>query len=736
MFTWHDGGFRPVAATGDLGKPRSWLADQALRLCRYYPPAHLGAGVHAPISYGWWTDGSTRWVFRRGHLGNDPTGRPGNFFAHILAGHRDALPLTAVAGRFGSSHWWDGGPIPKLWDRVELADIPPATLEPVSGEQLESFLTTVLRGRGTTCAVLREPPAVTIACVAVISRRLPGLLDGLQFSTYEAPQHAVGFDLVGMHSSDPPPRGAVAEEAIDADDVELGARMLLSDQPEDQDLARILLAAATVDGTESAVDRMAAFLPSFRRHSDDDAIDTITALVLRFPDTAETLLKYPFGVRSVIRLLVAGDQSAWSALVWLPPGTQVAVGTELALKQDGYSLAEMLRQVRSGPPAFQHAFHAALLTSCSPVRLGRLRLSDRLELLRAAAQMRVSQQVVDALYGRDAGDLTRIADCRDLPTSWRGHALARRLMTRADPAPALERLCHDFRLAIATAQALDKPMPLIRALEEQPHQTVMQVVLTTVEGFNEDARISLISAVLEKVNPLSRPHELAAALRRAPPQSMGWDVVATTAVLDAIGEALERHRPAEAISSQIRALLTTVGGPCSSALHRVIDHLSGAVGQKEQVASENQLRCAMEAIADIKDREQRKLLANLTLGLLPETAAGVEYSEQICTWIRLVSGAGEDQFAETLLRLAADGGVGHGRSSLLYVASVIRMVGDGRIELTRSVVNRRRRLRNPIWQRLAVSAARGMNSRDLARATVLARRAGDETSRWWTALID
>src|SRR5690606_27693293 len=77
LFTWQRGGFRPVAATGRLAAPSGWLAERARRLCRYDRPPGLGQNEKPPISYGWWTQGDTRWVFRRGYLGADPMGRPG-----------------------------------------------------------------------------------------------------------------------------------------------------------------------------------------------------------------------------------------------------------------------------------------------------------------------------------------------------------------------------------------------------------------------------------------------------------------------------------------------------------------------------------------------------------------------------------------------------------------------------------------------------------------------------------
>lgn len=260
LFTWRDGGFRPVAATGQLAVDRGWHVDRATRLCRYDRPPGLTEADQAPVSYGWWTERDTRWVFRRGYLGADPMGRPGNFYAHVLMGSRDDLEQVALAERFGSLFWWDGGELPAEIGPVDLADIPCGPVEPVTADQLASFLAAVLQGRGVRPVVVREPPASAAACMAALGRLFPGAFDELRFSTYEAPRHAADFHIVGMHSPQSAPPNVVVQEPNPDPQAMTFVRRLVSDDPKDRHIARVLHAAARSDGPRRMVGRLADLL--------------------------------------------------------------------------------------------------------------------------------------------------------------------------------------------------------------------------------------------------------------------------------------------------------------------------------------------------------------------------------------------------------------------------------------------------------------------------------------------
>ncbi|WP_129669368.1 hypothetical protein [Phytoactinopolyspora endophytica] len=639
LFTWQDGSFRAVAATGELAEPRGWLAEQTLRLCRYHPPTALESPEEAPISYGWWTEGPTRWLFRRGYLGSDPTGRPGNFFAHIVVGERHALPVHELAERFASPFWWSGGPAPSSFGPIELADISATPVHPAGQAQLESFVTTLLHTRGMSCAVIYEPPANIVACVASTCRRLPGLLDDLQFSTYETPQHADAFHLVGMHPSQNPPHGALVHGTIPATKTTSAGRILVSDRSDHQDVTRILLAAATADGSDGAVDRLAASLPSIENRRSD-----------------------------------------------LHPVSR------------------------------------------------RLNIADRLNLLRSAAGRQVDEQVIAALLDSDPPDLLHIADDRTLPVTWRARALATRLTTASAPVrPVLERLRDVAGLGPATAQALPTSEPLIRALNGQTATTVRHVVLATIEGFSEDDRILLTQAALRVWEPARRPVQLAWIFERIQPSDERWDLIASDVVLGAIKPALERRQPTAPLSSAVVTVLTDAGGPRSTDLLAVVGGLLGGVQARSTSAGEHELRYAVDAVATIADRHRRGLLAELALAVLPAVPAGQECISGVVAGLQHLRHFTDDQLAGELLKLADRSG--H-LSPLPYIAFVIKMVGEKRLELTRGgiVAHRHPRLKNHAWQKLAVQAALRLNDPDRHQAAMLARNAGDRAERWWMSL--
>ena len=159
LFTWTARGvngrrgFQVVAASDGLSSPSSPLAMEVGRLCRYDPPREASDPTRAPVSYGWIDRGHNRIVFRRSYAGQDASGRPGNFVAHIVVGPPALLPVDELLIRFDSTFWWDGTTI-QNWPadadfalpRIMLENIQPATSETIAVASPDRFIESEWRG--------------------------------------------------------------------------------------------------------------------------------------------------------------------------------------------------------------------------------------------------------------------------------------------------------------------------------------------------------------------------------------------------------------------------------------------------------------------------------------------------------------------------------------------------------------------------------------------------------------
>ena len=363
LFTWAPRGaagpgFQPVAVTPRLADPRTTTSQTAIRYCRYTPPP--GA---EPVSYGWVVAGDDRIVFRRGGLDRSATRRPGNFYAHVLVGPVELAPVTELAARLGSDFWWRGEPVAEYLSRwggdlvpVDLADVPRAEPAAVDEDDLAAVADAVLHPPVRVPVVLGRPPPVTAALVGELARRLPGAVEHLSVSTYEHPDDAAAFDVIGLSGADPAPLPS-ARRAFGA-----------------------LVTGRAVD---------AALLPP----------------ALAEPRSAAVLLGREAGRAALVRALLDGHAPVWAATRSLPGSLLAELATDLgraAVEGPGAAWVAVLDRGRRMPALFPAALTRALVTTAATMP-GRLDALGHAELVRAAvAPLGVAERprfLVDALTG-------------------------------------------------------------------------------------------------------------------------------------------------------------------------------------------------------------------------------------------------------------------------------------------------------------------------------------------------
>jgi hypothetical protein len=174
------------------------------RLCQYPQARHEGS---RPISYGWLDSGGYRIVFCRRGLA--PTaGKVGNFAAHLVIGDPRSLPEAAIAVRFESAFWWDGGrladpafsPDPASFELppISLADIAPAAEDGRDEPAGTSALCYALLNLGERDHLSVDPETCELGrSLRAIARSLPEALDGITFSTYEN-KPLIPFRVLGI----------------------------------------------------------------------------------------------------------------------------------------------------------------------------------------------------------------------------------------------------------------------------------------------------------------------------------------------------------------------------------------------------------------------------------------------------------------------------------------------------------------------------------------------------------
>jgi hypothetical protein len=328
-YTWAETGLegrsqlQVRAASEGLTDQRSLLARAARRLCQYELPAEKVDTN--PVSFGWADFGQTRFVFRRCDAGRDGFGRPGKFFAHILAGPVHELESPWVAQRYCSPFWRSDdstlGPS-LILPQIGPGDVAPGPLVEIDKQTIVSFLTALaLAQRRNRCLAIVTPHSALIGTLlAWTSDSVAGALDKLAVSTYESSSSASNYNIVGIATAqDAPERAVLLDLTTNGNSfsndgtVERIVASLMKGGDEDTREA-IAAANAGTDGQIRYEILVAAYeaMTSLRTGSPIDIDHILPAM--RIPEGTRRVLGFTEGMLLIASNLVARREDVWEAL--------------------------------------------------------------------------------------------------------------------------------------------------------------------------------------------------------------------------------------------------------------------------------------------------------------------------------------------------------------------------------------------------------------------------------------
>ncbi|MEU2089622.1 hypothetical protein [Nocardia beijingensis] len=575
-------GLQAVAASRGLADREDVLTRAALRLCRYTAPRDSHRDPATPVSYGWTDCDGMRFVFRRGHLGLDTTGRPGNFYAHIVAGPVAALPVHELAARFDSPFWWRGElPVGPVLPRIGLGEIPAAPLPALHPDELSDVVAAILAHDGQLPVILRKPPEVIVAAFAELALRLPEVTEGLTLSTYETSRFVDEFDITGMAVTERSPLRAQADQPAYPATRICHARLILSDDVGDRAVVRAAVGALRGgDAANGEVVTLDAVLRCITVLTTGTPDHDLLLPVLRREGGLMTVLALPNGSDILVALLLDSGSPAWEALRQLDSvranqAVEVAtrLGREIADRSTAHTVGEYVHKIGRNLHRYRDTCLLELLRRLPPHVLHNadLAFADRRALLHVAGRCADTTAVIGPLLDTSVADCLRIADDTGLAVRVRATALARAFSaTRKDPAPTLARLRRPGDLASYFIEALRSVAPLCEAVGKVDTRLADSVATATAQALEPHERHLLLRTVLPRLDIRRRPGFLAEALTAAPAPDPEWDVVISTV----IGETLmirAQDGPHPACVTEDITYLAGLGyGPRSAAWRQVL----------------------------------------------------------------------------------------------------------------------------------------------------------------------
>jgi GTPase-associated protein 1, N-terminal domain type 2 len=686
LYTWAERGlhglgrFQPVAASDALREGGAGPLTLVLRLCRYDRLPGIREEESAPVSYGWIDSGPLRYAFSRRYIGQDAFGRPGNFAAHVLVGPREELPALHLLQLFGSPTWWDG----KQQDATTAGYLPMTSLHqfcasPAATDvdpHTSALVLAALLGRGGRRLLLAlEPPSLVAATRNAVAL-LPGLLDGVSFSTYESGEAADWFSITGTTPAQTQSASAMSLPTIESSaglSTERAAAMLVFDpDPRMQAVVqRGWLASSSNHTDPSRLEefvRVCALNSVARKGAACTIADVLPALAS--PDTANDLLDYLSVQRCVAAAIVDGNDEVVVAIARngaaLAPDLLAALGSEVAALLDFRS-----RELRAW--------------------------GSRLQRLPNATVHALAKVALDALCRGDAdanawpihlvGAVIEVATADEVPAPVRQKVLLK-LSSR------VAELATDVRVpspswALMLKQALESGMVnhhmAARCLDTAPERAhdvingfpvgLSREILACLDGNRaadlmlcvDDVQkpaafVELARAVADRLPIPQRFHMLVAAralIPGRPPDN--WPEVALPALLSRIEHDLSDPRTRHVVS-QLQSLCAGAPDPELAAWRELLMHIEGSRPEASR-----------RALTNIS-ADSRTLAARYAFDVC---VASARYLDQIAVTVdslAIASGYNCDRTARAVLAAGVRGVEAQrnrqvGRFALLYVAN-------------------------------------------------------------------
>lgn len=710
-FTWTQhgtagrAGYQVVAATPALLDPASRLRTKALELCRYRAPVGVRDPEDAPVSYGWIDDDGMRYVFYKTYQGTDDFGRPGNFAAHILVGPVTSLSADDLLTRFGSRKWWTGAPALNSELRaITLDDVEPAfTGEPEDPEPLVHALFAANRSRSVA---FRRPPSEVVAIFGALAQRAPWLANDISFSSYESPDTAAHFDVVGVGvAGQTPPAALIVTEPLGDAEAGEAARIVLSRVPIDQ--VSTAIARSVVSPTDRGVDlrNLADCTIAFLLLLRDGVIDQpkLRAALVSERGVAE-LAKAERGVVALARAIAADDEVHWQALSVAARNIEAelgdAVSAELIFSADTIKLTSVLRCLARVAPALLLPVCVALCRrwAQSATRM-HVDAPGAVEVLLGLRDHRlgVDQAVIDWLAECASRQPGIVATRTTIPAFTRGMVIACAVRNGVDKSELRKCLSTMPELGGPVAKYLQHPELLRGLVEVVDPSSVPTFAAWVVSELKPEPAYDFLAPLAAACGAADRLRLIATCLPTAPGHfSQRWHGVVRPALEDVVAGSLDTMTP-WSLSEEVRQLVTSV--PC------------GPLG---------------EVFAGRPSVQLTSLAAELELTLLlPRHPAPDEVSKVVDRLVRALSG---DVVARALVRAARrqhPPGPAAGRVLL----QLVRMIGADHLHTWRGVL--RGQLGPDAWD-----LAKECGQRDWQACEAEARKFGGAAEKWLDRVRD
>jgi hypothetical protein len=670
-------GFQVIAATPRLAPQTTSLSSAALRLCRYERPTGVADPADAPVSYGWIDVGDTRLVFCRTYAGLDAWGRPGNFFAHIVAGPPDELPVYELVQRFESEFWWRGQSLEWLRDDSEryrlkaitLADIPERPMPSAPEDDALQLLEAAIAAGGRSQLAFCVEPARMMAALNAAVERLPEVFERSSLSTYEGTNTAGWFDLVGIGPSRLWPPDSILTDHHRGRGRRPGARrtarLVMSTNVDDRRIIVVAVEAATGVDRTLDIDLFVSIAEAVHEVTSGRPVE-IEALLpaLSKPIAAQSLLNLPAARTSVARAAVENPWSIWNALGGLETAVDPRVLAELGSAMGSYAAGRsatidaVIKALEGTPHPVREACISAVLTAVAedPSPLNHLEVGTRLTLLRHAASAPTPEAVIETLLSWASDDHCVLVDDADLPGHWRARVLAEILRATPSYGPAItRRLSQEPELVQPLVAQMKTSHSLVAVLRHVDPLQAAAVALQEANRLDGDGIYHLLTAILNRLPAEQQlPYLTRCATQAQAHPDPRWAWTAADVICPAVRVALSRIDVDPVPPAELIGLLNLCR-PQTSEIPRPLAW-ARILGGLHQGGDLNEMSWELGSVLwSLASDNSQDIRAATELILAVRVRAGVDLTalEELVGWLFRYASADRATVVESVLRAGA-----------------------------------------------------------------------------------
>jgi len=329
IYTWAENGvegrsqFQVRAVSPGFADQASKISRAARRLCQYsWPPISKN---YEFVSFGWIDFGATRFIFRRCDAGLDGFGRPGKFFAHIVAGEIKDLQSSNMAQTYDSVFWLRDDAV--LGSSLTLDQVDPSSFDVInriepSTESKARFLAGLKDAQlhNQCLAILTSDSAEVASLFAWIARSIPRALDRMAVSTYESRTMAGNFQVVGVASEDDAPDGSLVLDFRDSSKMTPSSQSVMRflaalERGASEELTAAFIASQAEDLQEIRYDVLLNTYEALESLNNRDTTEIASILpVMETSDGARQVLGYPEGIKVVANEMIEGNEDVWRVI--------------------------------------------------------------------------------------------------------------------------------------------------------------------------------------------------------------------------------------------------------------------------------------------------------------------------------------------------------------------------------------------------------------------------------------